>query len=225
MQQTLAKLFGRSPFTPLKTHMAKVAACVDEIPALFAALKKRDYVLVEKVAMRISELEHQADLVKNDIRNHLPMGLFLPVARTHLLEILSLQDNIADFAEDLAVLVTFRPLEIEPLIAAEFDAMMYKNLETVRAVNRIIQELDELLESSFGGSEAEKVKCMVADVAFKEHEADLIQRSLLKKFFCEQDKMAPPLFYLWMQVLHAISRLSDESEKLANRVRMTLEVQ
>lgn len=196
-----------------------------EIPTLIEALKKKDYESLEKIAERISELEHEADLTKNDIRNHLPMGLFMPIARTSLLEILSIQDNIADLAEDLAVVLTFRKLELEPLFASEFELFLNKNLETVASVNKIIQELEELLESSFGGSEAEKVKCMVADVAFKEHEADILQRKLLKKFFQEEDNMAAPLFYLWMQCIHVIARLSDESEKLANRVRMTLEVQ
>lgn len=222
--QTLARLFGRSPFLPLRTHMSKVAACVEQIPSLIDALKKKDYGLLEKIAEHISALEHEADLTKNNIRNHMSMGLFMPIARASLLEILSIQDNIADLAEDLAVLLTFRSLELEPFFAEEFEVFLAKNLETVASVNKIIQELEELLESSFGGTEAEKVKCMVADVAFKEHEADLLQRKLLKIFF-RQDAMPAPVFYLWMQLIHVVARLSDEAEKLANRVRMTLEVQ
>lgn len=149
----------------------------------------------------------------------------MPIARGHLLEILTFQDNIADLAEDLAVLFTFRPLEMDEKFAEELEVFLNKNLETVASVNKIIRELEELLESSFGGSEAEKVKCMVSDVAFKEHEVDLLQRTLLKKFFREQDGMPAPLFYLWIQIIHVMARLSDEAEKLANRVRMTLEVQ
>lgn len=222
--QTLARLFGRSPFTPLQTHMTKVAGCVEEILPLFESLEKKDYPAVRKAAEKISKLEHDADLTKNDIRNHLPTSLFLPIARESLLEILSLQDDIADKAENIAILLTFREIQIEPVFATEFRAFLKKNLETFKEVHKVILELEELLESSFGGSEAEKVKKLVESVAFKEHEADLLQRKLLRKLFSECDGMPFPQFFLWLKVTQEISGLSDISENLANRVRMTLEV-
>lgn len=222
--QTLAKLFGRSPFAPLQTHMIKVAGCVQEIIPLFEALEKKDEDLVAKIAEKISKLEHEADLTKNDIRNHLPTSLFLPIARENILEILSLQDDIADKAENIAILLTLREIQIEPIFANEFREFLNKNLETFNEVHKVIKELEELLESSFGGSEAEKVKKLVESVAYKEHESDLLQKKLLMKLFRECDGMPFPKFFLWLKVTQEISGLSDISESLANRVRMTLEV-
>ena len=222
--QTLGRLFGRSPFAPLKTHMSKVVSCVHELEPLFEALKQKDYSLVDTIAQKISKLEHDADVTKNDIRNHLPTGLFMPIARASLLEILSLQDNLADHAEDTAILLTFRQITIDPLFEKEFLEFLRKNLEAFNGVSYVIQEMEQLLETSFGGPEAEKVKKMVERVAFLEHEADLLQRKLVKILFSKGDAMPPPTFYLWMKVISEIACLSDESEKLANRVRMTLEV-
>jgi len=222
--QALTRIFGRSPFGILQTHMAKVAKCVEQIPIIFEALANKDYDLVQQIADKISKLEHQADCTKDEIRNNLPTGLFLPIARGSLLEMLSLQDCIADRAEDTAILLTFRQLEILPEFAEEFHECLQKNLDTFFQANKIIQELTELLESSFGGLEAQKVRDMVESVAFKEHEADLLQRKLLKKMFTACDHMAMPSFFLWMKIIQELAALSDESEKLANRVRMTLEV-
>lgn len=222
--QTLARLFGRSPFAPLQTHMAKVAQCVLKIPLLFEALGEKNFEKVTSIAHEISKLEHDADLTKNDIRNNLPTGLFLPIARASLLEILSLQDNIADRTEDTALLLTLRPLEILPSFSSELQALLDKNLEAFHLAHQIIKEMGELLESSFGGSEAEKVRKLVDKVAFKEHEADKLQADLLKKLLQEGETMSPPTFFLWMKMVEELASLSDESEKLANRVRMTLEV-
>ncbi len=222
--QTLARLFGRSPFAPLQTHMDRVAACVRQLIPLFEALAAKDYPRVQTIAKEVSKLEHEADLTKNDIRNNLPSGLFLPIAKTSLLEILSLQDNIADCAEDVAVLLTFADLEIHPQFASEFNIFFKKNIETFEKGYAIIKEMGELLESSFGGTEAAKVSRMVDDVAFKEHEADLLQATLLKKIFQQCSDLPTPAFFLWMKVIEEVAGLSDESEKLANRVRMTLEV-
>lgn len=222
--QTLARLFGRSPFAPLQTHMIKVANCVKKIIPLFEAFEKEDTSLIESLSQEISELEHEADLTKNDIRNHLPKGLFLPVDRGSLLEMLSVQDLIADVCETTAVLLTLRKMQIQSFFKDDFKSFLNKNLETFYGVQKIIQELDELLESSFGGVEAEKVRIMVEDVAYKEHEAELLQRRLMKNLFRHADDMPYPDFHLWMKIFEQLGSLSHLSEKLANRVRMTLEL-
>src|SRR3989344_2456887 len=99
---TIARLFGKSPFAPLQTHMEKVSSCMSELPYLFKAILVQDQEAISDIAAKISKLEHEADLTKNDIRNHLPKSLFLLVDREALLEILSLQDALADQAEEIS---------------------------------------------------------------------------------------------------------------------------
>jgi uncharacterized protein len=224
IMRTILGLFARSPFAPLQTHMEKVSACVHLLPELFLALYSNNLEKVETLANLISEKEHQADLTKNDIRNHLPKSLFLAMDRGHLLEILAIQDGIADKAEDIAVLVTLKTLPLIEPCKEEFTAFLQKNIEAFDGVFAIIRELHELLESSFGGIEAEKVVSMVEKVAVKEHEADIIQRRLLKIFFNEDKTLSPSSFHLWQRIFESIASLSNLSEKLANRIRMTLEL-
>src|ERR1700681_624582 len=109
---TIARLFGKSPFAPLQTHMDKVASCIGELPYLFKAFLEQDADAIQKIGEKISKLEHEADLTKNDIRNHLPKSLFLPMDRSHFLDILSIQDSIADKAEEVGILLTFQTLEM-----------------------------------------------------------------------------------------------------------------
>ena len=96
-------LFARSPFSPLQSHMEKVAECVQKIEALFQAFFESKHDAISTLAAEISDMEHAADLTKNEIRNNLPKGLFLAVNRGDLLEILSLQDTLADRAEDIGI--------------------------------------------------------------------------------------------------------------------------
>jgi len=221
---TILNLFGRSPFAPLQTHMERIASCVHCLPDFFNAMLKTDYTQMETIAQEISKLEHKADLTKNDIRNHLPKSLFLPIDRHHLLEILTLQDSIADRAEDVAVLATLKHLKIEDFFRAPFFEFLNKNIEAFDEAHLIINEMHDLLESSFGGSEAEKVCEMVDRVAFKEHEADLIQRQLLKALFSAEDRMPYTTFHLWQKIIEGLGDLSNLSEKLGWRVRRTLEL-
>lgn len=221
---TILSLFGRSPFAPLQSHMESVGYCVHCLPDLFQALENKDYKLVDEIAEKISRLEHDADLIKNDIRNHLPKSLFLPIDRGNLLEILTIQDRIADKVEDTAVLMTLKPLELLPIFKEEFKLFLNKNIETFDEAKLIIKELHELVESSFGGIEAEKVRSMVDEVAFKEHEVDLIQRQLLKSLFKAEDQLTYITFHQWQRLFESIASISNLSENLAYRIRMTLEL-
>lgn len=221
--RSFLNLFGPSPFKALQVHMQIVARCVHMLVELFEALEQKDYDLAKQVATAIERLEHQADIAKNDIRNHLPKSLFIPIDRNNLLSILSIQDNIADSAEDVAVLTSFKKIEIPANLKMPFDAFLKRNLEAFDAVRQIIEEMGELVEFSFGGLEAEKVKNLVNEVAIKEHEVDLLQHSLLRALFAMEAEISYGTFYLWMQLITAIASLSNLSQNMADRVRMTLE--
>ena len=220
----IARLFGKSPFAPLQSHMKKVSLCMERLSDIFSAFSKMDMEKIEKLVADLSRMEHEADLTKNDIRNHLPKSLFLPIDRAHFLEILSIQDSIADKAEDIGILLTLRPLEGFNNFHADLLALFRKNELVFIDAKKIIEEIDELLESSFGGIEAEKVKAMVEQTAYKEYEADKMQQTFMKHLFTQGDKLDVSAFYLWMRLIEEVGALSHLSERLANRIRMILEL-
>jgi predicted phosphate transport protein (TIGR00153 family) len=204
--------------------MEKVAECVHLLEKLFSALKEKNYHRLQEIADQISEVEHKADLMKSDIRNNLPSNLFLSIDRSTFLEILELQDSIADKAEDIAVLVTVRQIELLSSFKEPFEAFLAKNIQCFEESRKIIQELHELLESSFGGVEAEKVKEMCDEAAFLEHEADVIQRKLLGCLYEAESTISYGTFGLWDKIFEATGSISNISEKLADSIRMTLDV-
>jgi uncharacterized protein len=220
----IGKLFGKSPFSPLQTHMKRVASCIEKLTTLFEALAKRDMEKIEKLSTDLCALEHEADITKNDIRNHLPRSIFMPIDRAHFLEILSVQDSIADKAEEIGVLLALRPLEPLKEMQSDLQAFYKKNIKVFWHAKQIIEEIDELLESSFGGIEAEKVKTMVEQTAYLEHESNLMKRTLLKQLFSLGDTLPAPSFYLWVRIVEELGALSHLSERLANRIRMVLEL-
>lgn len=220
---TIAKLFGKSPFAPLQTHMDKVASCIEELSPLFKALIAQDMEALQRISGQISRLEHEADLTKNDIRTHLPRSLFLPVDRGALLDILSLQDALADQAEEIAKHAAMRKLPFAEMEKG-FLCFCQKNIEAFGLVRKVMKELEELLESSFGGIEAQKVKGMIEQIAFCEYEMDLIQNQLITQLYQKGDEMPYPVFHLSLTLIEEIGCLACLSEKLGNRVRMLLEL-
>jgi len=223
--RTLAKLFAKSPFAPLQKHMQDVNECVKKVKEIFEALEENDSKSVARISGEISKLEAIADTTKNELRNHLPGGLFMPVSKAALLEILSLQDDIADDCEDIGILLTLKDLTLKDIFKDDFKSFLNKNFETYELIKEIIDEFDNLLETSFTGREAEKVRSMVSNVALKEHETDLTQRKLLKNIFSNEDQFTHAEFQLWLLILREIRTLSNTSEKLAHRIRNLLDLE
>jgi uncharacterized protein len=222
--RTFANLFAHSPFAPMQVHIELVGKCVLSIRDMFAILRDGDLAKLSEMADNVSKIEHQADRSKDEIRNNLPHRLFMPISRANLLQILHAQDSIADAAEDAAILLTLTPLEMDDELWAEFMVFLDKNIETFDEIRTVVQELDKLLATSFGGAEAEKVGKMIDNVALKEHEVDVMQRDLLRQLYSRVDAFKPAIFQLWLQVFEAVANISDESEKLGKSLRMTLDL-
>jgi predicted phosphate transport protein (TIGR00153 family) len=147
----IAELFGRSPFGPLVRHTQKVHECVREVKPLIEAFLRGDYEEVERLYDRISDLEHEADDIKREIRTHLPKSLYLPVNRADMLKYLKEQDAIADTAEDIAVLLTIRRTDIPAALHDEILLLTDKVIETSDLLVKAASELERLQESVFGG--------------------------------------------------------------------------
>ena len=218
----MARIFGRSPFVPLQLHLDKVADCVEAVIALLDRIGSGDVENLDEAARSISLLEHKADLVKNDIRNNLPRGLFMAIDRGQLLEMLSLQDSIADQAEDIGILMSLRPAKMLEPIREPFKKYAGANMDAFLKARDVMRELDAVIESGFGGTEASRVDQMVEAVAQAEHEADIMQRDLMKQVLEHENELSTGDFFVWMRLIHEVAGISNLSEKLANRVRMLL---
>jgi predicted phosphate transport protein (TIGR00153 family) len=220
----ILELFGRSPFALLQDHMGKVSECIHCLEPFFQALISGNEKKQNSIADEISRLEHQADITKNEIRNHLPTSMFLSIDRATFLEMLALQDSIADSAEDISVLITLRPMKLLKTFEEPFLKFLAKNIECFEKAHLIIQEQRALIESSFGGIEAEKVKKMCDEVAYLEHLADVLQREVLTSLYKAEPEISYGVYDQWQKVFTTTGSISNLAEKLANCVRMTLEV-
>ena len=219
---TIGKLFGRSPFGQIQQHMDQVNKCVDKMSEVIDAVKAEKFELVEDLTYEVSELEHEADQIKDNIRERLLKSFIMPIDRKEVLEILSLQDSLADTAEDVCKVLTIRKLPFPDDIRADFDKFLELNINACAISAKIIGQLDELIDAGFGGIEAERMRSLAKDAAFAEHQADVVQMSLLKTLYAHDTEFSVGEFHLWMRFTRVLGRLGNISENLADRVLKTL---
>jgi len=220
--RTLASLLGRSPFVPLQEHMDQVVTCAEGVPALFEALIAGDLDALRAQQKYVADLESAADLLKNELRNHLPRKLFMPVDRRDLLEILDLQDTIADVAEDIGDILVARKWTVpgpmqQPLL--EFVAMA---VSTAVAGRKVLQQLDDLVEVGFSGPESEAVLAQIETVLQLEEESDLLELKVTQVLFAHEEEMSAVSVILWMRILDWVGDLADYPKKVCNRLRLLI---
>ena len=213
-------LFGRNPFSALQEHMRAAVGAVEVVPELFKALAEGNQAAVEKAKTRICELEGEADRVKNELRDHLPRGLFLPVNRRDLLEVLDMQDSMADTAEDIAGLLFERQMTIPSGMEEPLLTFVDRCVSVSRYAARIIEELDELLETGFGGRDAARVEEMVGKLNKQEDETDILEVELARALFKLEDSLDPVSVIFWYRLIEWIGDLADYAEKVGDRLRL-----
>jgi len=218
----ILNLFARSPFAPLQEHMRTVMLCAREVEPLFEALCAGETERVRELQQKIDELEGEADHAKNTIRAHLPRRLFLPVDRRDLLDLLDMQDSIADTAQDIAGLLVERDMSVP-------DSLRQPLMDLVRAVTKacehagkVIEQLDELVDAGFRGREADHVFAMIDTLGNLESETDRLGVTLTRELFKLEGEISPVSIMLWYQISHWIGDLADYAEKSGNRLRLLI---
>lgn len=215
-------LFGRSPIGPMQQHIAKAHECAANLVPFFEAVMAQDWAKVAQVQQEMVRLEKEADKLKKSVRLNLPKSLFLPVPRSDLLELLSVQDKVANRAKDIAGLMLGREMaiaaELQPLIRAFVQRTVDASAQALKAMN----ELDELLETGFGGREAKLVENLVEELDDIEDDTDRLQIEVRRALF-KLEKDMPPVDVMFLyQIIDWIGDVADRAQRVGNRLEQLL---
>ncbi|TCK16477.1 TIGR00153 family protein [Marinobacterium mangrovicola] len=218
----LFQMFARSPFLPIQEHIAKAQDCAAELVPFFQAVIKEDWAEVAECQQRITSLEHEADDIKRKIRQNLPGNLFLPVARTDLLDLVRMQDKIANKAKDIAGLILGRQMTIPQNLQQGLINFLTTALQTTDQAKTALNELDELVTSGFRGHEIDLVERLLVELDRLEHETDAHERELRSALFAvERDLYAVDVMFLY-QIITWIGDLANRAQQVGSRLQLLL---
>jgi len=217
----IGSLFGRSPIRPIQRHMGAAVACAREILAFVEAMGAADLDAMRRHREEVVRLEHEADTIKHEIRSHLPKRLFMAVERRDMLEILDNQDSIADTAQDIAELAEMRGMVAPEPLREPLLVLTRRVIVTCEQSEKIINQLDELIETGFGPHEVAKVEEMIQVLNSLESETDELAEQAQRVLFGIEDELGVGT-YFWYQIINWIADLADYAEKVGNRLRLLI---
>tara|TARA_B100000929_G_scaffold86243_1_gene67436 strand:+ start:474 stop:1088 length:615 start_codon:yes stop_codon:yes gene_type:complete len=202
--------------------MAKAQSCIALLGDFLEASFSKNWKEAEEIQQAIHKKENEADTLKREIRTHLPRSLWLPVARNDLLEMLHIQDHLANRARDIAGIMLGRKIEIpEELVECVRDYYQ-KNLNTSAQALKAINELDELLETGFRGREATLVEELVVELDELEHQSDVSQIKLRAMLFQMEDSLPPVHVIFLYKIIDRLGELADISQKVGSRLLLLI---
>lgn len=209
----------KSPFDQLVDHMGKVQECIDLLKKGLIRYYKGEYTGFSELADKISAFEHEADIIKGNIRNHLPTSLLMPVDKGKFLWALREQDAILDHAENLVLMCDMRHTKIPKELQGLFIEHMISVAETVKAMENAVENIKDLIESGFVKKEREQTKEFISKVHEAEYNADRKKYDLTKKIYQMEKKLTPMDEYHLLKIADWVDDIADHAENVADWLR------
>lgn len=219
---SIFRRFTYNPFEPLQELLAKIDGCVSHIKPMLEANFASEYEIVKDHFREITKAEHEADVIKNSIRDGMKRWVFMPLDRWHLLDIISAADKIADRVEDLGYLLTIRKTRIPEGLQPHLQELVDKVLECYRELTVAVGHFDALLESGFAGPVADEVGAKIDHVCHLEWESDKIMYKLSQHIFEYEDQISAVDLFMIHDLARHLGEFADSCERLAKQVRRTI---
>lgn len=218
----LGDLFGRSPIGPIQEHMQIANQAAQLLPDFFRATAGDNWDEAKAIHKQINEAEGAADKIKRSVRRHLPKSLFMPVPRSDLLSLVSVQDKVANRAKDIAGLAIGRKMRFpEPIMPGVIE-LAEACAATCQQALLAIRELDELLEVGFTGREVKRVEAMLKELDKLERRTDTMAVSLRAGLFKIESDLPPVDVMFYYRVLTLLGSLADQAESVGDRLQILM---
>ncbi len=221
-KRPIAGLFGKSPVRPLQEHMYVVYKGVKHLISLTEGMNQQNPAQIQQAQQAIVASEHTADDMKRELRHNLPRGFFMPVDRRDLLDVLWMQDRIINQAKDIAGLVVGRNMQLPESMRELFQQYVERCVAAVKQALKVINELDELVETGFRGLEVEHVEEMLKLLSSIEHETDELQGKLRSILFALEDTMRATDVMFTYRLLEWTGNLADDAQRVGSRLQLML---
>jgi len=204
---------ARSVFQVFHEHAISVETTVNHmLQAVNDAVAGNDASASIKATQ---EAELAADGIKAEIRDLLGTGVRLPVNKTAFLHMVARQDRIADYAQNVAEQLSFRPLYENEEARKRLLTLAETVSETVAKYEDTVEVLREYAISGFAKKNSGALRQLISDVNLLEHKADEAEVAAASHVFSEGDDSPLAAIHMY-RVLQRLDDVANACEMAAN---------
>ena len=222
----ISSLFGRSPFVLVVEHGQKVDECVSRLSELLAVFfEDGDQAKIAQMAQEVSDLETEADAIRNKIHRTLSGKILMAVSRGELFDLVEQQDSMADRSEEIAAGLNFRKLTLPEELSAEVRRFVEIVLQNCTIAAGVISKLELLMESSFAKMDALTVLKLIDELRERDDSTRDAFLAATGKIYAAEDTFSHAELMLWIRILESLENLSSAADCTVNGLRIIIENQ
>ena len=220
VKPAISEVISNSPLALLERHAGVCVDCVERLPLYFQEVQSGRWARAEEVREEICRFEGLADELKQDVRSNLPRGLWMSVSRADLLELVRVQDKMANGVKEVSGISLGRQLAFPSPLTEDLNEFVDVVVAVSRTVVKIIGATRELSRSAFGTRQTNAILDFVSQVEAGERRSDDMQAALRARVR-EHEVDLPPVDAIFLyQLLAAIGEIADNAEKVAHRAQI-----
>jgi len=204
-----------SPFEKFHEHAQAVEVTANHmLTAVNAACDGED---ASEAIQATIDAELVADNLKTELRDMVSddMRLGYQVGIDHFLHMLTRQDRIADYAQNVAEQLAFRELYDDEKAKANLKEMAAAVAATVATYEDTVNALREFTITGQTKAARDALAEQIRQVNLKEHEADTVEAEAAKYVFSSGDDQALAAMHMY-RVLQRLDDVANACEKAAN---------
>lgn len=199
----------------ISDHLSMVAKTVQQLEQLFEYAKTGDWGRVNNVADKVAELETLADGLHREAVLAISQGAFFSGTRDDFLQLMELNDNVADAAQNASRILADSPIDKQSfLILYEKDTGTVLDLFT--KLESAVSLLGEAISSLETDSEIAVSKSLLVERA--EEDADGIKNELIKRIFAHKSNLEVLTLLQLRDFVLKLDEIGDAAEDASDLV-------
>jgi predicted phosphate transport protein (TIGR00153 family) len=194
-----------------KEHVDMVYESLNQLKILMGYFYNNEFDKIDKKVDEISQLEHKADDIRRKMEIEFFNGAFLPFDREDRIILAENVDSISDMCQETAFGICMSRINFPKGYVNDFSDLMKSIYETVTALKKCIELLDEDLGEAL--KKAHEVERL-------EDEVDRIERRILKRLYISYKNQEIDIL-THIEIKSTVLRLgniADRAENASDRV-------
>jgi PiT family inorganic phosphate transporter len=213
LMDTPYETLDATPFEMFYEHAKSVEKTVEHmLTAVTVASQGKD---ASKHIEATISAELDADNIKTNLRNHIGTGVRIAIGRDTFLHMLSRQDRIADYAQNVAEQISFRELMVDDQARENLKTMAEAVHKTVEKYSEAVDQLNVLTQSGFAPMQMVVLSDLIMQVNILEHKADECESTAAAYVFSEGDDNPLAAMHMY-RILQRLDDVANAAEKAAN---------
>jgi predicted phosphate transport protein (TIGR00153 family) len=214
----MGKVVAPSPFVILHEHMQCVLRTVAELVVFLESVQADDWDRAQASQEKIVDYEKEADKLKLHLRKQLSNRLLMPIARADLLDLIAVQDKIANRCKDIAGLMRGRKLSFPNKLDKSLADFASVCVDATSAALDAINSTHDLFRSGFTAQQAKEVEQKIVEIERLERRSDRLQVKLRSRLYKLEKGLSPVDVMFMYQVMVWMGDIADRTETVSHRL-------